>query len=189
MTGGYLNGLSRAERRAFREALSANASASAQEWAENSQDAFRGHFIPVEDQGAIEALRLVYEVVLRRGGLDHVAQICPKAALAFPSQAAFERPSPVLGWFANYLVTGDCQIGIEQYARERQQLSAWLAAGIDGEGGCRFSVLVRAGVPGPAFQRKGREDALRKLAFDTLSAMEQAAIRNGDKYPFLRDYL
>lgn len=172
---GYLDGLGRVGRRVFREALAVNAEATAQEWAENSQDVYRGEFVPVRDPAAIEALRRVYEVVLRRGGVDHVERISPDAALSFPSQADFVKPSPVFAYFGYGFVTGDYSMSIEEFARERLQLGAWLAAGVDREGFCRFAVLVRPGDQSPEFDRTGRHDAMRLLAFNTLDPAARAA--------------
>lgn len=178
---GYLDGLGRVGRRVFREALAMNAEATAQEWAENSQDVYRGEFVPVRDPAAIEALRRVYEVVLRRGGVDHVERISPAAALAFPSQADFVKPSPVLGWFGYVFATGDDSMGIEEYSHKRQQIGAWLSAGVDREGICRFSVLVRPGEQTPEFDRMGRHDAMRLLAFNTLDPRARAAFFRNTK--------
>lgn len=72
-------------------------------------------------------------------------------------------------------VTGDYSMSIEEFARERLQLGEWLAAGVDREGFCRFAVLVRPGDQSPEFDRTGRHDALRSLAFNTLDPAARAA--------------
>jgi len=175
---GYLHGLDRMERRMFRKALAMNAEATALEWAENSQDVHDGKFVPVRDPAAIEALRGAYEVVLRRGGMDHVERIDPQTALAFPSQSGFVKPNLIFAYVGHGLLgllDGDNALSVCEFERQRMQPAAWLAAGIDRDGFCRFKVLIRHGDLSPEFDRTGRQDTLRQLAFETLDPATKAA--------------
>ncbi|MGA0613422.1 hypothetical protein [Paracoccus sp. KR1-242] len=178
---GYLDGLGHIGRRMFRDALAMKAAQTARDWAENSQDVHDGKFVPVREPAAIEALRGVYEVVLRRGGMDHVERIDQETALAFPSQSGFVRPSTILAYLGHVHVSGDSDLSICDFERQRMQPAAWLASGIDRDGFCRFAVLIRYGDLSPEFHSHGRRDALRQLAFKTLDPATRAAFSRNAK--------
>ncbi|WP_312531165.1 hypothetical protein [Paracoccus sp. (in: a-proteobacteria)] len=155
--------------------MAENAEATAQEWAENSLDSYAGELVPVTNPAAKEALRRVYRAVLARGGVDHVEPIDFDAALTFPSHTDRVKPNAVMAYIGHGIATGDYSLSIDEFAQQRLRIGAWLAAGIDRDGILRFSLLSRRNDGSRDFDKMGRHDALRILAFETLDPAAKAA--------------